>query len=38
MEEIGIIPCYDMTPEAAYAKLVVVCGMTAQSEERAEVF
>lgn len=37
MEEIGIIPCYDMTVEAAYAKLVVICGMTRQSEERAEV-
>ncbi|XP_066247885.1 L-asparaginase-like [Euwallacea similis] len=37
MEEIGIIPCYDMTPEAAYAKLVVVCGMVAQSEERGEL-
>ncbi|CAG9761020.1 unnamed protein product [Ceutorhynchus assimilis] len=37
LEEIGVIPCYDMTVEAAYAKLVVVCGMTRQSEERAEL-
>ncbi|ENN79189.1 hypothetical protein YQE_04373, partial [Dendroctonus ponderosae] len=36
LEEIGVISCYDMTVEAAYAKLVVVCGMVSQSEERAE--
>ncbi|XP_019756668.2 60 kDa lysophospholipase [Dendroctonus ponderosae] len=37
LEEIGVISCYDMTVEAAYAKLVVVCGMVSQSEERAEL-
>ncbi|XP_030758893.1 60 kDa lysophospholipase-like isoform X2 [Sitophilus oryzae] len=37
MEEIGIIPCYDITVEAAYTKLMVICGMEKKSEERAEL-
>ncbi|XP_076265153.1 60 kDa lysophospholipase-like isoform X2 [Rhynchophorus ferrugineus] len=37
MIEIGVIPCYDMTVEAAYCKLMVICGMERNSEDRAEL-
>lgn len=37
LEDVGVISCYDMTVEAAFAKLTVVCGMTKKPEERAQL-
>ncbi|XP_050310424.1 L-asparaginase-like [Anthonomus grandis grandis] len=37
LQEIGVVSGHDITIEAAYAKLVVVCGMVRTSEERTEL-